>query len=131
MNQNMNAGMLAFLAQRAQTQIQGQIAQLRQQTTLRGVVSLLHPQVPGHLRSLVKGTPAARQLQATGESVAKRIIDKQLEEINTMPPKEARARFGQLYTTDWQLLRGNFPRLAQEIERERLSRRSSSNLKGE
>ncbi len=121
MLENANA-VLGHLARQAESKLQSQVASARRQTTLRGVVSALHPQVPGYLRSLLRSTAAYRELQPTCERVAKSIISKQLAQISALPQEEATARFNRLYTTEWLLLRGNFPRLAQQIERERLVR---------
>jgi hypothetical protein len=113
--------MLMHLVQQAQSRIQSQIVRVRQQKSLRGVVGLIHPEVPGHLRSLVRGTQTERDLRRACEQAATRIVERQLGELKGLSEADSRKRFTQLYATEWQFLRGNFPRLFREIEHERLA----------
>lgn len=125
MRDNSSSAMVDYLAQRARSHVQSQIARVRVQTSLRGVVDLLGPQVPSHLRSLMRSNPVARELQLTCERAARRIVEGQMRKIRELPEALGAQMFNRLYTTEWQLLRGNFPKLFRDVERERLVRRTA------
>ena len=116
---------LSILVMQAHQQLERQANLVRAQTSLRMVVHLMNPQVPGYLRSLVRADPAVRRLRQACEDQAKTLLERQLTDIGRMDSDAGAQAFNRLYQGEWQLLRGNFPRLFARIERERMRMRSA------
>ena len=122
MNTATNQILMQALTQ-AESRLRLQAAQALRQTTLRGVILLMTPQVPSHLRPIIRQSRAARELRAACERAAQEIVTRQLNEVEKLPPDQAITRLDQLFLNEWGMLRGNFPRLFVFVENERTARR--------
>lgn len=88
-------------------------AKIARATTLRDVVAAMHIHVRAEFRSMRHCFPELLQLPAYAEKRAEAIVREQLNNLAELPDAAAvRSQRGRLMAGEWQLLNGNFPRLA-------------------
>ena len=91
-------------------------AKISRATTLRDVVAAMRIPVRAEFRSMRHLFPDLRQLPAFAENRAEAIVREQLNNLAELPDAAAvQSQRGRLMAGEWQLLNGNFPRLARLV----------------
>lgn len=103
----------------AESAINRQIAQVRRQTSIRGLVQYRNPRVPSHLRCMISSMPSVRKLNSISEEISINIVSKQIAEAQKLPLSKGVEMLNSLANSEWRLLSGNFPKALAIAERSR------------
>src|SRR3546814_1834835 len=110
--------LVSHMMMQAEQRLTQAASQVRQARSLPEVVHNMNPPLPPQVRSLVRSLPSYRGLQLALDQTAEKLVKAQLDAVRKAVEPERSLLIERYQRQEWVCLRGNFPKLANQVDRE-------------
>lgn len=108
---------LHLMLERASANARANLSRLHSTHSLREIVELRHVDMAAAVRPVARSLPVMRQLIQEAQRRAGELVDAQLRDLGQRSGEDLQRRIHYLRQNEWRYLPGNFPALAQQVER--------------
>lgn len=108
----------SHLRMQAEQRLMQAISRVRQARSLQELVRSMSPAVPPQVRAVARSLPSYRRLRFTADQAAESLVNAQLEGIRKAVEPEQSMLIERYQRQEWIHLRGNFPKLAIDLQRQ-------------
>lgn len=108
----------SHLLMQAEQRLMQAVSRVRQARSLQELVRNMRPPLPPQMRALARTLPGYRRLRYAADQAAQNLVDAQLERVSSAVDPEQSVLIDRYQRQEWIHLRGNFPKLAIDLQRQ-------------